>query len=128
MTADEQKRRQDRERKRALRASRRAAGVCADCGGALPAAGGGFRCPACLVKAARQVAGWRRCHRERGRCPRCGEQYFDRRWKQCGECRAKVAARERARLARLREGAAALAKREMENDGQAGRQAAVRAG
>ena len=104
---DERKRRQDRDRMRALRASRRAAGVCVGCAGPLPA--GGYRCEECRAAAARQVAASRLCNRERGRCPRCGEQDFDRRWKQCGECRAKGAAVERARLARLREvGAGAL--------------------
>ena len=56
MTADERKRRQAAERKRrqvrdrmrALRASRRAAGVCTACGGPLSADGGGGRCAACF--------------------------------------------------------------------------------
>lgn len=92
---------------RALRASRRAAGVCVGCAGPLPA--GGYRCAECRAKAARQMAAIRLFHRERGRCPRCGEQDFDRRWKQCAGCRDRGAARERARLARLREvGAGAL--------------------
>ena len=100
---DERKRRQDRDRMRALRASRRAAGVCIDCGGPLPVGAVGFRCSACLAASARQQASWRRGHRERGRCPRCGERDFDRRWVQCGPCRDRGAARERARRERLRE-------------------------
>lgn len=103
---------------RTVRSSRRAAGVCTGCAGPLAAAGGA-RCGACLAEAARQQSAWRRIQRERGRCPRCGVRLDDRRWKQCAVCREQGAARERARLARLRE---------VMSDGQAGRQAAVRAG
>ena len=46
--AAERKRRQGRDRMRALRASRRAAGVCTACGGPLSADGGGGRCAACF--------------------------------------------------------------------------------
>ena len=96
---DARKRQRDRDNQRA---QRRAEGVCIDCAGPLP--GGGSRCKDCRVKAARQMAGWRQCHRERGRCPTCGGRLDDLRWKRCSDCRAKGAATERARLARLRAG------------------------
>ena len=101
MTAAERKRLADRERQRALRAKRRAAGVCPRCGGPLPAGAG--RCAACLAAAARQMASWRRRNGERGCCPRCGGPLEDRRWKRCADCRAKSLAVELARLARLRD-------------------------
>ena len=97
---DARKRQRDRDNQRAKRAQRRAEGVCIDCTGPLP--GGGSRCKDCRVKAARQMAGWRQCHRERGRCPTCGGRLDDLRWKRCSDCRAKGAATERARVARLR--------------------------
>ena len=54
---------------------------------------GGLRGAVCASRpggdsGGRRGAPTRRRERD-GRCPRCGVQHFDRRWKQCGECRAK---------------------------------------